>query len=58
MKGSFQIGTLFGIPVLLHWSFALVIPLFAWIIGVEITYTTSLLAGLFGVSIDQSQPEL
>jgi Zn-dependent protease/predicted transcriptional regulator len=54
MKGSFQIGTLFGIPVLLHWSFALVIPLFAWIIGVEITYTTSLLAGLFGVSIDQS----
>ncbi|MDD1678895.1 MAG: CBS domain-containing protein [Methanomicrobiales archaeon] len=54
MKGSFQIGRLYGIPVLLHWSFALVIPLFAWIIGVEITYTTSLVAGLFGVNIDQS----
>jgi Zn-dependent protease/predicted transcriptional regulator len=54
MKGSFQIGRLYGIPVLLHWSFALVIPLFAWIIGVEISYTTALLAGLFGVSINQS----
>jgi Zn-dependent protease/predicted transcriptional regulator len=54
MKGSFQIGRLYGIPVLLHWSFALVIPLFAWIIGVEITYTTALLAGLFGVNINQS----
>jgi Zn-dependent protease/predicted transcriptional regulator len=54
MKGSFQIGKLYGIPVLLHWSFALVIPLFAWIIGVEITYTTALLAGLFGVNINQS----
>jgi Zn-dependent protease/predicted transcriptional regulator len=54
MKSSFQIGRLYGIPVLLHWSFALVIPLFAWIIGVEITYTTTLLAGLFGVNINQS----
>ncbi len=49
MKGSFQIGRLYGIPVLLHWSFALVIPLFAWIIGVEITYTTALIQGLFGI---------
>jgi Zn-dependent protease/predicted transcriptional regulator len=55
MKGSFQIGRLYGIPVLLHWSFALVIPLFAWIIGVEISYTTALISGLFGIpEINQS----
>ncbi|MDD1673050.1 MAG: CBS domain-containing protein [Methanomicrobiales archaeon] len=54
MRSSFQIGKLFGIPVLLHWSFALVIPLFAWIIGSQISLTTDLIANLFGVTIDRS----
>ncbi|MDT8358571.1 MAG: CBS domain-containing protein [Methanomicrobiaceae archaeon] len=51
MAGSFQIGTLFGIPVRLHWTFLIVIPLFAYIIGVQIGPTTELLAGLFGVEM-------
>ena len=37
MDGSFRIGRIFGIPILIHYTFILVIPLFAWIIGSEIT---------------------
>ena len=51
MAGSFQIGTLFGIPVRLHWTFLIVIPLFAYIIGSEIELTTELIADLFGVAM-------
>ncbi|NYT05258.1 MAG: CBS domain-containing protein [Methanomicrobiales archaeon] len=49
MEGSVQIGTLFGIPIRLHFTFLLVIPLFAWIIGSQIELTTELLADIFGV---------
>ncbi|MCK9297783.1 CBS domain-containing protein [Methanoculleus sp. YWC-01] len=52
MEASLQIGTLAGIPVKLHWSFLLVIPLFAWIIGSQILLTTGLIEALFGVPID------
>jgi len=52
MNASLQIGNLAGIPVKLHWSFLLVIPLFAWIIGSQIRLTTELIAALFGVPID------
>lgn len=52
MDASLQIGNLAGIPVKLHWSFLLVIPLFAWIIGSQIVLTTELIAVLFGVPID------
>ena len=52
MDASLQIGNLAGIPVKLHWSFLLVIPLFAWIIGSQIVLTTELIAALFGVPID------
>jgi len=52
MNASLQIGNLAGIPVKLHWSFLLVIPLFAWIIGSQIRLTTELIATLFGVPID------
>jgi Zn-dependent protease len=54
MESSFQIGKLFGIPIRLHFTFLLVIPLFAWIIGSQISLTTELLAGLFDIQIDQS----
>ncbi len=54
MNASLQIGTLAGIPVRLHWSFLLVIPLFAWIIGSQIELTTELIAVLFGVPIDMT----
>ena len=53
MDGSFRIGSLFGIPIHIHYTFLLVIPLFAWIIGNEINYTIELIAG-FGVPVDMS----
>ncbi|BBL67347.1 CBS domain-containing protein [Methanoculleus chikugoensis] len=54
MEASLQIGNLAGIPVKLHWSFLLVIPLFAWIIGSQIVLTTELIQALFGVPIDMT----
>ena len=52
MDGSYRIGRVFGIPILIHYTFLLVIPLFAWIIGTQITDTTDLLKGLFEVPVD------
>lgn len=52
MDGSFRIGHLFGIPILIHYTFLLVIPLFAWIIASQILLTVDMLFGLFGVPID------
>ncbi|NMB78709.1 MAG: CBS domain-containing protein [Methanomicrobiales archaeon] len=54
MDGSFRIGNLFGIPILIHYTFLLVIPLFAWIIGSDIPLTIGMLESLFRVSIDTS----
>ena len=54
MDGSFRIGRLFGIPILIHYSFILVIPLFAWIIGSQITLTTDMLTEIFLVPVDTS----
>ena len=54
MDGSFRIGRIFGIPILIHYSFILVIPLFAWIIGSQITLTSGMLQGFFPVPIDTS----
>ena len=49
MDGSFRIGRIFGIPILIHYSFILVIPLFAWIIGSQITLTSDMLNEIFQV---------
>src|SRR5512137_1801496 len=49
MASSIKIGSLFGIPVLLHWSFLLAIPLFAWIIGTDIAISANFVFGIFGV---------
>lgn len=54
MDGSFRIGRLFGIPILIHYTFLLVIPLFAWIIGSEILLTAGMLRDIFLVPIDTS----
>ena len=54
MDGSFRIGRVFGIPILIHYSFILVIPLFAWIIGSQITATTDMIEGFFSIPIDTS----
>jgi Zn-dependent protease/predicted transcriptional regulator len=52
MDGSFRIGRLFGIPILIHYTFLLVIPLFAWIIGSDILLTVTTLKKVFGITID------
>jgi Zn-dependent protease/predicted transcriptional regulator len=52
MDGSFRIGRLFGIPILIHYTFILVIPLFAWIIGSQISLTIDMLSGIYAVPID------
>jgi len=54
MEGSLRIGRLFGIPIMIHFTFLLIIPLFAWIIGTDITYTISMVSDLFGIKIDDS----
>nr|WP_321350771.1 CBS domain-containing protein [uncultured Methanoregula sp.] len=55
MDGSYRIGRLFGIPILIHYTFLLVIPLFAWIIGSQITTTIDMLKEIFQVSIDTTR---
>jgi Zn-dependent protease/predicted transcriptional regulator len=52
MDGSFRIGSLFGIPIHIHYTFVLVIPLFAWIIGSQISMTVDMLREIYGVPID------
>ena len=52
MDGSFRIGRLFGIPILIHYTFILVIPLFAWIIGSQISLTIQMLTEIYLVPID------
>ncbi|MCE5298934.1 MAG: CBS domain-containing protein [Methanoregulaceae archaeon] len=54
MNGSLKIGTFYGIPIQLHWTFLIIIPLFAWIIGSQILLTTELIGNIFRVSIDTS----
>ncbi|MDO9549470.1 MAG: CBS domain-containing protein [Methanoregula sp.] len=54
MDGSFRIGRLFGIPILIHYTFLLVIPLFAWIIGSEILLTAGMITDIFLVPVDTS----
>ncbi len=52
MDGSFRIGSLFGIPIQIHYTFLLVIPLFAWIIGSQISLTVEMLREIYAVPID------
>jgi Zn-dependent protease len=54
MDGSFRIGRIFGIPILIHYTFILVIPLFAWIIGSQIALTAEMIQEIFQVPVDTS----
>ncbi len=50
MKGSVRIGSVFGIPVYLHFSLLLIIPVFAVLIGSQIEFTAIFLEDIFGLS--------
>ena len=54
MDGSFRIGKIFGIPIQIHYTFLLVIPLFAWIIGSQISLTIDMIRGIYDVPVDSA----
>ncbi|WP_306061251.1 site-2 protease family protein [Natronococcus wangiae] len=51
MFRSFRIGSLFGIPVKLDITFLLILPVFAWIIAVQIADLVPMLNGLLGTEL-------
>ncbi|WP_207586845.1 site-2 protease family protein [Halomontanus rarus] len=48
---SFRIGSLFGIPIKLDLTFLLVLPLFAYLIGIQIESVTDILNEIWGAGI-------
>jgi Zn-dependent protease/CBS domain-containing protein len=50
MRGI-RIGSAFGIPIRLDITFLLVLPLFAWLIGTDISNLTGVINNLFGTAI-------
>ena len=51
MRGI-RIGTVFGIPVRLNWTFLLVLPLFAYLIGSEVATISGVMNETMGAGID------
>ncbi|MFO8116259.1 MAG: M50 family metallopeptidase [Halorubrum sp.] len=51
MRGL-KIGTVLGIPVRLNWTFLIVLPLFAYLIGSQIGQITEVMNGALGAGID------
>ncbi|MFW5922728.1 MAG: site-2 protease family protein, partial [Halodesulfurarchaeum sp.] len=49
---SFRIGSAFGVPVKLDITFLLVLPLFAWLIGSQVTELVDLLNTLWALNLD------
>ena len=52
MWRSFQVGSIFGIPLKLDLTFLLILPLLAWIIGVQIEPVVLLLNEIWAAGID------
>ena len=52
MMRSFRIGSLFGIPIKLDVTFLVVLPLFAYLIGVQIGEVSTFLNSILGAGID------
>ncbi|MFB6233340.1 MAG: CBS domain-containing protein [Haloarculaceae archaeon] len=50
MRGL-RLGRVFGIPIQLNWTFLLILPIFAWVIGSDIGRLTGLVNDLLGGSI-------
>ncbi|GAB3024036.1 site-2 protease family protein [Natronobiforma cellulositropha] len=49
---SFRIGSLFGIPIKLDLTFLLILPVFAYLIGAQITEAVGILNDIWGAGID------
>lgn len=52
MFKSYRVGTLLGIPFKLDITFLLILPIFAWIIGIQVDVVVPMLNDAFGTSID------
>ncbi|ATW90105.1 Zn-dependent protease [Halohasta litchfieldiae] len=50
MRGI-RLGSAFGIPIQLNWTFLFILPIFAWIIGSDIVQLTELVNNVLGGSI-------
>jgi Zn-dependent protease/CBS domain-containing protein len=51
---SFRIGSIFGIPIKLDLTFLLVLPLFAWLISVQVADYVNILNGIWAAEISPS----
>jgi Zn-dependent protease/CBS domain-containing protein len=51
MRGI-RVGSAFGIPIRLDITFLLVLPLFAWLIGADVSGLAGVINGLFGAALD------
>ena len=56
MRGI-QVASAFGIPIRLHWTFLIVLPLFAFIIGWDIVLLADVLNEIFTAEIDSQALE-
>lgn len=52
MFKSFRVGTIFGIPFKLDVTFLIILPVFAWLLGVQIGEAAVLMNDAFGTTID------
>ncbi|KZN25078.1 metalloprotease [Haladaptatus sp. R4] len=51
---SFKIGSAFGIPIQLDLTFLLILPIFAWLIGTQVSYWVTILNDLWGLGLTAS----
>ena len=49
---SFTIGRVFDIPIRLDLTFLLILPIFAWIIGVQVAQWVGIMNGIWGLGLD------
>lgn len=50
MRG-YTIGRLFGIPIRLNFTFLLILPVFAWVIGSQVGYWVDILNNMWGLGL-------
>ncbi|MCO8242534.1 MULTISPECIES: M50 family metallopeptidase [unclassified Haladaptatus] len=48
---SFKIGSAFGIPIQLDLTFLLILPIFAWLIGTQVSYWVTILNDLWSLGL-------